>query len=132
MERERYHRLMFLTAALWNWILGIVFLILPRIDLNYFPVTGLVIPNTLLWFDSFMGLVVFFGLGFYFVSQNILENHGLIKLAICEKSWVFIAGMAWFFFGQASFLVVLFVTVDLIFGFLFIEDLMVIRKMKVT
>jgi hypothetical protein len=121
---------MFLLAALWNWILGAAFFVLPRIDVGYFAVTGLVIPNTFLWFDSFVGLVFVFGLGFYFVSQNMMENHGLIKMAVFEKSWVFIAGVAWFFLGQASILVVLFVTVDLIFGLLFIENLLAIRKLK--
>ena len=132
MDRERYHRLMFLTAALWNWILGAAFFVLPRIDVGYFTSTGLVIPNTLLWFDSFVGLVFVFGLGFYFVSQNMMENHGLIKMAVFEKSWVFLVGVAWLFLGQASILVVLFVTVDLIFGLLFVENLLAIKKMEAT
>ncbi|MFW9808517.1 MAG: hypothetical protein ACFFE6_03960 [Candidatus Thorarchaeota archaeon] len=130
MNRERYHRLMFLTAALWNWILAIIFFVLPRIDEEYFTATGLVIPNTLLWFDSFLGLVFIFGIGSFLVSQNILENHGIIKMAIFEKSWVFVAGIAWFFWGQASILVVVFVAVDLFFGVLFVEDLRAIRKRR--
>ncbi|MFX1485401.1 MAG: hypothetical protein ACFFCP_19685 [Promethearchaeota archaeon] len=130
MDRERYHRLMFLTAALWNWILAIIFFVLPRLDEEYFTATGLVIPNTLLWFDSFVGLVFIFGIGFFLVSQNMMENHGIIKMAVCEKSWVFVAGLAWFFWGQASILVVMFVTVDLFFGVLFVEELLAIRKLK--
>lgn len=121
---------MFLTAALWNWILAIIFFVLPRIDEEYFTATGLVIPNTLLWFDSFLGLVFIFGIGSFLVSQNILENHGIIKMAIFEKSWVFVAGIAWFFWGQASILVVVFVAVDLFFGVLFVEDLRAIRKRR--
>ena len=120
---------MFLLAALWNWTLAIAFMILPRIDINYFLATGLDIPNTMLWFDSFMGLVFVFGLGFYFVSKSVKENHGLIQMAIFEKTWVFLIGVFWFILGQASILVVLFVSVDLIFGFLFIEDLIAIRKL---
>ena len=97
--------------------------------MNYFLATGLEIPNTMLWFDSFMGLVFAFGLGFYIVSKSVKENHGLIQMACFEKTWVFIIGVMWFFFGQASILVVIFVTVDLIFGALFIEDLIAIRKL---
>jgi hypothetical protein len=121
---------MFLLAAIWNWTLAIAFLVLPRIDINYFPATGLVIPNTMLWFDSFMGLVFAFGLGFYFVSKSVKENHGLIQMAVFEKTWVFLVGVAWFILGQASILVVGFVVGDLIFGFLFIEDLIAIRKLS--
>ena len=130
LERERYHQLMFLTAAIWNWTLAIAFLVLPRIDMNYFLVTGLVIPNTMLWFDSFMGLVFAFGLGFYFVSRNVKENHGLIQMAVFEKTWVFLIAILWFVFGQASILVIAFATVDMIFGLLFIEDLLAIRKLN--
>ena len=132
MDRERYHRMMFLTAAIWNWVLGAAFFILPRIDIGYFTLTGLVIPNTLLWFDSFVGLVFIFGIGFFLVSQNIMENHGIIKMALFEKNWVFIVGVVWFFLGQASLLVVAFVTVDFFFGLLFLEDLLTIRKMNKT
>ncbi|MHA1963599.1 MAG: hypothetical protein ACXACG_09160 [Candidatus Thorarchaeota archaeon] len=130
MDRERYHRLMYLIAAIWNWTLAITFLVLPRIDINYFPATGLVIPNTMLWFDSFMGVVFAFGLGFYFVSKSVKENHGLIQMGVFEKTWVFLIGVVWFILGQASILVIFFVTVDLIFGLLFIEDLIAIRRLN--
>jgi len=121
--------MMFLTAAIWNWILGAAFFMLPRIDMGYFTLTGLVIPNSLLWFDSFVGLVFIFGIGFFLVSQNMMENHGIIKMALFEKNWVFIVGVVWFLFGQAPLLVVAFVTVDFFFGLLFLEDLLAIRKM---
>jgi hypothetical protein len=122
--------MMFLTAAIWNMILGAAFFILPRIDVGYFTATGLIIPNTLLWFDSFVGLIFIFGIGFYLVSQNMMENHGVIKMALFEKNWVFIVGVSWFIMGQASFLVVVFVTVDFIFGLLFLEDFLTIRRVS--
>ncbi len=130
MDRERYHRLLFLIAALWNWTLAIAFFVLSRIDVGYFAAFGLEIPNTLLWFDSLMGLIFVFGIGFFFVSQNMMENHGLIMMAVFEKTWFFLACVAWFFLGQASLWVVLVVTIDSIFGILFIEDLIAIRKLK--
>lgn len=91
---------------------------------------GLTIPNTLLWFDSFMGLVFAFGLGFYFVSKDMRENHGLIQIACFEKSWVFLVAVIWFMLGTASIWVLLFASVDLIFSLLFIEDLLAIRKLS--
>jgi hypothetical protein len=130
LNRERYHRLMFLLAAIWNWTLALGFFALSRIDINYFPATGLAIPNTMLWFDSFMGLVFVFGIGFYIVSKNVNENHGLILMGCFEKFIVFIIPLVWFFLGQASLWVVGFITVDLLFGLLFIEDLMAIRKLS--
>jgi hypothetical protein len=121
---------MFLAAAIWNWLLATGFLILWRIDINYFLIFDLDIPNTMLWFDSFMGMVFVFGIGFYLVSKNMKENHGLILMACFEKFVVFTIPLIWFFLEQASIWVVLFVSIDLIFGLLFIEDLITIRKLS--
>ncbi|MHA1770951.1 MAG: hypothetical protein ACTSYL_07260 [Candidatus Thorarchaeota archaeon] len=131
MNRDNYHRSMYLVAAIWNWILAVTFLILPRIDINYFSLAGDTIPPTLLWFDEFMGLVFAFGIGFYIISLDIHQNHGLIQISIFEKVWVFIIGVSYFLVSQASILLVAIVTGDLIFGLLFLEDLLAIRKLTV-
>jgi len=128
VDRGKHHRVMFLIAALWNWILAVTFLLLPRIDIDYFLLSGMEAPPTLLWFDSFMGLVFAFGVGFYIVSRSTKENHGVIEMAIFEKIWVFIVGLCYFVVGQASALLLLVVSVDLVFGLLFLEDLMAIRR----
>lgn len=130
MNRERYHKLMFLSAAFWNWILAIAFLTLPRISMDYFYVAGPYIPESMLWFDSFMGLIFAFGIGFYLVSLNPRENHGLIKMAVFEKVWVFIIGLSNFLTATASIWVFAVVLGDLIFGLLFIEDLLSIKKLE--
>jgi hypothetical protein len=97
--------------------------------MNYFAAFGLEIPNSMLWFDSFMGLVFVFGIGFYIVSTDMKQNHGLILMACFEKIIVFVIPTLWFFLGQASIWVVLVATGDLILGLLFIEDLRVIRNL---
>ncbi|MBD3406060.1 MAG: hypothetical protein GF411_08050 [Candidatus Lokiarchaeota archaeon] len=130
MDRPQYHRIMYLIAAIWNWILAVSFLILPRININNFYIAGDTIPPTLIWFDCFMGLVFAFGIGFYFVSQSVSDNHGLIQVAAFEKTWVFIIGLYYFLLAQASIWVLIVVVGDLIFGFLFIEDLFAIRKLS--
>ena len=119
---------MYLIAAIWNWVLAITFLILPRIDINYFSLAGDTIPPTLLWFDCFMGLVFAFGIGFYLVSLDPQKNHGLVKIAAFEKVWVFIIGFSYFLIGEASLLLLGVVLGDLIFGILFIEDLLAILR----
>lgn len=131
MERPSYHKNMYTIAAIWNWILAVGFLILPRIDIGYFSLAGpMDPPPTLLWFDSFFGLVFAFGLGFYFISKNTTENHGLIQISVFEKTWVFVMGLGYFLLGQASLLVVIVVLGDLIFGLLFLEDLLAIKKLQ--
>jgi len=121
---------MYTIAAVWNWILSVSFLILPRIDLAYFSLAGpMAPPPTLLWFDSFFGLVFAFGLGFYLISKSLTENHGLVKIAIFEKVWVFLMGLYYFLIAQASLWVLVIVSGDLLFGILFLEDLRVTMKL---
>jgi len=122
---------MYTIAAIWNWVLAVGFLILPRIDIDYFAIAGPVAPPpTLLWFDSFFGLVFAFGLGFYFISMSITDNYGLIMISVFEKTWVFVMGLSYFLLAQASIWVIVVVAGDLLFGILFIEDLLAIRKMQ--
>ncbi|MGY5858254.1 MAG: hypothetical protein RTU63_02715 [Candidatus Thorarchaeota archaeon] len=131
MDRLSYHKNMYTIAAIWNWILAVGFLILPRIDIGYFSLAGPVeAPPTMLWFDSFFGLVFAFGLGFYFISKSTTENHGLIKISVFEKTWVFVMGLGYFLIAQASILVVVVVAGDLLFGLLFLEDLLAIKKLQ--
>jgi len=129
LERSSYHKNMYTIAAIWNWILAVGFLILPRIDIGYFSLAGpMDPPPTLLWFDSFFGLVFAFGLGFYFISKSTTENYGLIQISIFEKTWVFVMGLGYFLLGQASLMVAIVVIGDLLFGLLFLEDLLAIKK----
>ncbi|MEM2142338.1 MAG: hypothetical protein QXQ81_03695 [Candidatus Thorarchaeota archaeon] len=132
MDRHNYHRMLFLIAALWNWILAILFLSLPRISMDYFYLAGPIIParENMIWFDAFMGLVFAFGLGFFIVSRNEKEKHGLIMIASFEKTWVFVVGLLYFLFMQATPTLLLVVTGDLIFGILFLEDLTAIRRIR--
>ncbi|MGY5873498.1 MAG: hypothetical protein RTV72_14720 [Candidatus Thorarchaeota archaeon] len=129
MERPQYHKFMYTIAAIWNWILSVAFLILPRIDMGIFSIAGPVAPPpTLLWFDSLFGLVFAFGLIAYLIGNSTTQNQGLIKIAIFEKFWVFVIGVYYFLIFQASFLVVAVVSGDLLLGLLFLEDLIAIRK----
>ena len=128
MDREKYHQILFIVAAIWNWILAITFVVLPRIDVAYFELSGMDAPPTLLWFDGFFLLVFIMGIGFFIISQSTEKNHGIIKMGLVEKPMVFILGLVYFLIAQASFLVVVFVTVDLIFGLLFLEDFLKIKK----
>ncbi|MGY5880498.1 MAG: hypothetical protein RTV31_09610 [Candidatus Thorarchaeota archaeon] len=130
MDRLSYHKNMYTIAAIWNWILSVGFVVLPRIDMAIFSIAGPVAPPpTLLWFDSFFGLVFAFGLIAYFISKSTTENEGLIKIAIFEKILVFVIGVYYFMILQASLLVVVVVSGDLLLGLLFLEDLLAIKKL---
>lgn len=130
LERERYHSLLFKGAALWNCIIGLTFIVLPRIDMAYFSLAGDVPPPpTLLWADSFFLMVIVVGLLLYAISMNPDTSKGFIPVVMFEKVMIFAFGLAYFLIGEASILVLGFVTGDLILGILFSEHLMALRRM---
>jgi hypothetical protein len=132
MNREMHQKVMYTIAAIWNWVLAILFLVLPRIDIGYFGISGNIVPPTFLWFDCFMGLVFAFGIGFYLVSLNPEKNRDLLLIAIFEKCWVFVIGLYYFITGEASAWVLAVVTGDLLFGLLFAEDVLAMRRASPT
>jgi hypothetical protein len=88
----------------------------------YFSLAGDVPPPpTLLWADSFFLMVFVVGLLLYAISINFEISHGFIPVVIFEKLMVFIVGIFYFMIGEASIIVVAFVTGDLLFGILFLE-----------
>lgn len=122
MDRERYHSLLFKIAAIWNLILAILFIVLPRIDIAFFSLAGDVPPPpTLLWADSFFVMVFVVGLLLYAISINPGVSQGFIPVVVFEKVVVFVVGLFYFIIGEASFLVLALVTGDLFFGILFFE-----------
>jgi hypothetical protein len=122
MDRKRYHSLLFKIAAIWNWVLAVSFIVLPRIDIGYFSLAGDVPPPpTLLWADSFFLLVFVVGLLLYAISVNYEISQSFIPVVMFEKVTIFIVGLFYFIIGEASILVVGFVSGDLILGILFME-----------
>jgi hypothetical protein len=129
MDRERYHSLLFKVAAIWNLLLAISFIVLPRIDIGYFSLAGDVPPPpTLLWADSFFIMVFVVGLLLFSISINPTISQGFIPVVIFEKVAVFVVGLFYFLIGEASLLVLAFVAIDLLFGILFFEHWYASRK----
>ncbi len=130
LDRARYHSLLFKIGAIWNWVLAVSFFVLPRIDIAYFSLAGDVPPPpTLLWADSFFLMVFVVGLLLYAISINPDVSQGFIPVVIFEKIMIFVVGLFYFLIGEASILVVGFVTGDLILGVLFIDQLLALRRM---
>ncbi|NHJ12669.1 MAG: hypothetical protein EAX95_03295 [Candidatus Thorarchaeota archaeon] len=128
MERSRYHKLLFTAGAIWNCGFAILFGIISRAIPDAFALFGLETPTSLLWFDTFLAFIFSLGLGLYLVSLDMNENHGLIRMAIFWKVTVFSVGLLHTIAGDGSLWVILIVAVDLLFGILFAEDLVVINK----
>jgi hypothetical protein len=127
MERSVYQQRMFFIGAIWNWGGALFF---GGISLFYQPMLPYFlnqIPENMLWFHMFIGVVFVFGLGYYWISKDIKRNRDLIKMGIIGKTFVF---CMLFYAWQAGIATVLFFlagSVDLLFTLLFVEVLIKLK-----
>ena len=129
MERKSYYKWIFIIGALWNWAAGIqfffwydkVFARLNMAPLNYPAVMQLA-----------MSLVFVFGIGYYWVSKDLSENHDIVKLGIIAKTLVFLIFAYHTLIGNMPLQLGLSGVVDLIFAVLFLEFLMNEKKIRVS
>jgi hypothetical protein len=121
--RTHYYRWLFFVAAVWNLLsAGAVLFLLTdskfRMGMQ-FPGTPDTISLQLLAACLFL-----FGLGYYWVSRDLLRNRDLVKLGVIGKPLVFLV-----FFGHAlahdiPISLVIPSVMDLLFGALFLEFLL--------
>ena len=75
-------KFLFIIAALYDFILGVIFLIGFRQIYNYF---NLALPNHVGYVQFGAALVTIFGIGFWFVAQDPQRNRDIIKMGILLK-----------------------------------------------
>ncbi|MFW9771299.1 MAG: hypothetical protein ACFFBY_09060 [Promethearchaeota archaeon] len=125
MDREKYYRYMFLSGALWNWVIGILFVLL---TLFFLPLAahflGISIPPSLLFMHGFLVFVVLIGIVLYIISKDITKNRGIVQICVIEKFSLFILFLIYFIMGDFNIIFFIPVIVDLIYGILFLEFLL--------
>lgn len=120
MEKKIYYKYLFIVAAIWNWVAGISFI-----------AVGLGEPVSLLQ-ALYVGLgntILLVGIGFFFVSLDVKKNNGIALMGIIGKFLAFISVLIYFSLGVGDIITVIAGTIDLIFGLLFIEFLIGIKKL---
>ena len=73
---------LFIISALYDFILGVIFLIGFKQIYNYFNIT---LPNHDGYVQFGAALVAIFGIGFWFVAQDPQRNRDIIKMGILLK-----------------------------------------------
>lgn len=115
---------MFLSGALWNWIIAILFTLL---TLFFLPIAaqllGILIPPSLLFMHGFLIFVFLIGIGLYIASKDITKNRGIVQMCAIEKFSLFILFAIYFILGDFNLILFLPVIIDLIYGILFTEFL---------
>lgn len=131
LERKSYYKYLFLSGAIWNLAVGVIFFfgtifMLSSIASAY----NLEIPPSLVFVHGFLMFVFIIGIGLYIVSTDIIKYRNFAIMFIFEKFLVFIIFLAYFIKGDFNFLLVIPVIIDLFYGCLFLEYYMNFKKIK--
>ena len=90
------------------------------------------LPKYPVFLILFLGLAFIFGIGYYWVSLDITQNHDIVKLGVIGKIFVFLA-VAWAgFCGQVAWPLVGAGLVDFLFAVLFIVFLKSARENRIS
>ncbi|MBY9004398.1 MAG: hypothetical protein KGD73_10535 [Candidatus Lokiarchaeota archaeon] len=123
MNKEKYYKILFIVAALYNIINSVTFILVSIVATDLFPLFGVEIPPSMIWLQLSLILIALFGVGYIMVSRDISKNHGLVLIGGLAKLSFFLLTMIYFLLGDVNILIVLLGGVDLIMVILFIEFL---------
>ena len=121
MDKNSYYKYMFLIAALWNWVIAIMFMLMPILSPSTAADFGTEIPPTWYFVEGFFWFVFLFGLLFYATAKNLEKYHDLAIIFVAEKVGIFIISLVFFLIGDINIDAFVITVVDLIFGILFLE-----------
>jgi len=124
MNKEKYYKILFIVAALYNIINSVTFILISIVATDLFPVFGVAIPPSMVWLQLSLILIALLGVGYIMVSRDISKNHGLVLVGGLAKLSFFLMSLVYFFIGDLNVLIVLLGSVDLIMVILFTEFLL--------
>ena len=110
-------RIMFTTAAWFNWLAGLAVAVNAELLFGLFRITPL--PTEPLFLQLFAWLVIVFGIGYFWVSRDPVANVPIIKLGMIGKLSVVLVSLACILTGSVSWQMMLLVSVDLLYAILF-------------
>jgi hypothetical protein len=126
---------MFFVGSLWNISIGLSCLLLTDFILlmmfgkapmteNFSAFINGAVPatdnlQTLIFFRFFMIAVILFGIGYYWVSRDLLANRAVIWLGLVAKLMIFFTFAYYFALDQSSFFSFLICSGDFIFSIFF-------------
>jgi hypothetical protein len=110
-------RIMFTTAAWFNWVAGGVVAINVELLFGLFRITPL--PTEPLFLQLFAWVIIVFGIGYFWASRDPVANVPVIKLGMIGKLSVVLVSLACVLTGSVSWQIMLLVSVDLLYAILF-------------
>ena len=108
LDKKKYYKYMFLSAAMWNLVVGAILLVLSILMLsNVAAMLELEIPPNLYFIHGFVLFVIIIGIGLLIISLDISKNHGIAQMCIFEKFIMFFLALVYFIMGTFNFLILL-------------------------
>jgi hypothetical protein len=118
-------RIMFTTAALFNWVAGGAVAVNAGWLFGLFRITPP--PTEPVFLQLFAWLVIVFGIGYFWVSRDPVANVPIIKLGMIGKLSVVLVSLACVMTGSISWQLMILVSADLLYAILFWRALKVIQ-----
>ena len=118
-------RIMFTTAAWFNWLAGGAVAVNAELLFGLFRITPQ--PTEPLFLQLFAWLVIVFGIGYFWASRDPVANAPVIKLGMIGKLSVVLVSLAAVLTGNVSWQIMLLVFVDLLYAILFWRALKAIK-----
>ena len=118
-------RIMFTTAAWFNWLAGLALAVNVELLFGLFRITPL--PTEPLFLQLFAWLVIVFGIGYFWVSRDPVANVPIIKLGMIGKLSVVLVSLACVLTGSVSWQMMTLVSADLLYAILFWRALKAIQ-----
>jgi hypothetical protein len=119
-SNSEYYRRVFLIAAAWNVVMGLLLLFGEN---AMRAIAGVRIPFDPLGTQLFVGFVLVFGFGYYLVARDLTRNEGIVLLGIVGK----LLAVSLFFIhaalGDISFFLAAPTAGDLVFAAMFAQFL---------
>ena len=123
--RDNFFRKLFLIAAIYDFVLGLLFFFFYKPVFSYFNIA---LPNSPMYLQMAAAFVIAMGVGYYFVYLNLYRNIDLVKLGIVYKA-VYSGLTSYFYFaGSAHWIFFVFAVIDLIFLLLFFSFLFYVKN----
>jgi len=126
LKKENFYRKLFLVVALYDFILGLIFLVFWQFIFDH--ILKIPQPNYPAFYQAAAAFIFTMGIGFYFVCRNLYRNIDIVKTGIFFK--LFYAGISFYyvFVEKMPWLFSVFGFLDLIFIVFFIFFLRAVSR----
>jgi hypothetical protein len=118
-------RKLFLTAAIFNWLVGLGLLFDAPLLFRLFHISPA--PTEPLFVQLFAWLVIIFGVGYFWISRDPPGHVSIIELGILGKISVFLVCLAGTVTGMVSWQMMILASVDLVYAALFWRAMQALR-----